>query len=56
MLINIQVMTNIKEKLTRKLDNLSTEQLKSVEQYIDSLEEVPSIIQYSQNYQLPTRI
>ena len=34
----IQVMTNIKEELTRKLDNLSVEQLKSVKQYIDSLE------------------
>ena len=36
-------MTNIKEELHRKLNNLSTEQLNSVYKFVDSLEDKQSI-------------
>ncbi len=37
-------MTSIKDKISRKLNNLSTEQLQSVHQFIESLESPPKSI------------
>lgn len=46
-------MTNIREKLVRKLDKLSTEQINSVCQFVESLDVRLSSEEYSHEEEIP---